>query len=414
MKEKISFLKFFYESGKYADAPGLVDGSRSRTSSDSSTVTSEHNLFTEAEKLLQSGSWSWNASTDQFTASHGLFMLLGLGHANDSLNKTEYLQFFTPPFREALRERMTRSILTGEDMVFEGCLRDAKGVLKDVTVKARVVKDQFGMHTMMFGVVRDVTTTRTLDEAREQSIRELNRVNQELEEFAYIASHDLQEPLRKISMFTERLKTKLGNLPEDAELLMKRIESNSANMKILIDNLLELSRAQHGFLAAKSVCLHQIADQVSSDLELKIEESKTRISFQGTLPEIDGVATGIKQLFTNILSNAIKFRKPNQPSEIDIRCVALTDNEKTTLGLDSDRNYYRIEFQDRGIGFEQIYADKIFQVFQRLHGRSEYPGSGIGLAICKKIVDNHQGLIFAQSAPGAGSTFTVILPEKQT
>jgi signal transduction histidine kinase len=282
-----------------------------------------------------------------------------------------------------------------------------------VCVKARVIKDQFGMGAMMFGIVRDVTTTRSLDEAKEQSIRELNRSNQELEEFAYIASHDLQEPLRKITMFTERLKSKLGDLPDEAEVFMKRIESSSANMKILIDNLLELSRAQHGALVCKSVSLQQIADQVLSDLELKIEETKTRVSCHGILPEVEAVATGIKQLFTNIVSNAIKFRKADQPSEIDIRCVSLDTSHKSDFGLPVDRNYYRIEFQDRGIGFEEIYSDKIFQVFQRLHGRSEYPGSGIGLAICKKIVDNHQGFIFAQSAPGEGSTFTIILPEKQ-
>jgi signal transduction histidine kinase len=413
MKEKISFLRFFYESGKFAEEPSL-DGVGKLTSQGVVAVPQEHDLFVEAEKLLQSGSWSWDVSTDQFTASQGLFVLLGLEHTNESLSKTDYLQFFTPPFREALRERMTRSILTGEDMTFEGSVKDFKGTLKDVCVKARVIKDQFGMGAMMFGIVRDVTTTRSLDEAKEQSIRELNRSNQELEEFAYIASHDLQEPLRKITMFTERLKSKLGDLPEEAEVFMKRIESSSANMKILIDNLLELSRAQHNALVCKSVSLQQIADQVLSDLELKIEETKTRISFHGVLPEVEAVSTGIKQLFTNIVSNAIKFRKADQPSEIDIRCSALDAQAKSDVGLALDRNYHRIEFQDRGIGFEQIYSDKIFQVFQRLHGRSEYPGSGIGLAICKKIVDNHQGLIFAQSAPGEGSTFSIILPEKQS
>jgi len=412
MKEKISFLKFFYESGKYAEEP-TSNGISKHMHLDRDVVAGQHDLFVEAEKLLQSGSWSWNPTTDEFTASHGLFVLLGLDHSGESLSRTEYLQFFTLPFRESLRERMTRSILTGEDLTLEGCLRDANGTLKDVCVKTRVAKDRFGIGTTMFGIVRDVTMTRTLDEAKEQNIRELNRLNQDLEEFAYIASHDLQEPLRKISMFTERLKVKLGNLTDDAELYMKRIEVTSANMKILIDNLLELSRAQHTSQVCNTVSLQLVADQVLSDLELKIEETKTRVSVEGTWPEIDAVATGIKQLFTNILSNAIKFRKADQPSEINIRCTALDDTEKTVFGLPLHRTYYRIEFQDHGIGFEQAYADKIFQVFQRLHGRSEYPGSGIGLAICKKIVDNHQGLIFAQSVPGTGSTFTIILPEKQ-
>lgn len=410
MKEKISFLKFFYESGKYAEESTLVSND-SKGFTPAAVFPGEHELFVEAEKLLQSGSWSWNAASDQFIASPGLFVLLGLDNSNEAITRTEYLQFFTFPFRTSLNERMTRSILTGEDMTFEGSIRDAKGVTKDVCVKARVVKDSTHS-TVMMGIVRDVTMTRTLDEAREQSIRELNRSNQELEEFAYVASHDLQEPLRKITMFTERLKAKLGNLPEEAELFMKRIESSSANMKILIDNLLELSRAQHSELVFKPLSLKEVTDQILSDLELKIEETQTSVSVVGEWPQIEGVETGIKQLFTNILSNAIKFRKKDGPSEIKISCSLLTAEEKSDFCLLDNGKYFRIQIQDNGIGFDQMYASKIFQVFQRLHGRSEYPGSGIGLAICKKIVDNHQGLIFAQSVPGTGSTFTVILPEK--
>lgn len=412
MKEKISFLRFFYESGKYADESTLIGDDVRRMPVDHVTFPAEHDLFVEAEKLLQSGSWSWNVTTDQFTASPGLYVILGLGNAQESITRSEYLQFFTSPFRSLLNERMTRSMLTGEDMTFEGCIRDAKGATKDVSVKARVVKDH-GRGMAMIGIVRDITMTRSLDEAKEESIRELNRSNQELEEFAYVASHDLQEPLRKITMFTERLKAKIGALPDEAELCMKRIESSSANMKILIDNLLELSKAQRGESAFKKVALRDIAEQVLSDLELKIEETQAHVSMQGEWTEVEAVATGIKQLFTNILSNAMKFRKADVAPEISIISEGLTADEKNHFGLPADRNYFRLQFRDNGIGFDQAYAAKIFQVFQRLHGRSEYPGSGIGLAICKKIVDNHQGLIFAHSAPGTGSTFTIILPEKQ-
>jgi light-regulated signal transduction histidine kinase (bacteriophytochrome) len=266
----------------------------------------------------------------------------------------------------------------------------------------------------MLCINRYITALRSFEKEQERNIRELNRSNRDLEEFAYIASHDLQEPLRKISMFTERLKAKFDNtLDKEGELFIERILASANNMRMLIDNLLDFSRANRRSHTLDQVNLKSVLDAVISELELKIEETKAAITFAGAFPTIEAVTSEMAQLFGNILSNAIKFRKSHEKAEIVVRASKLAKTEKHVLGLSSNQNFYKIEVQDNGIGFEPEYSEKIFQIFQRLNGKSEYPGSGIGLAICKKIVEKHNGLIFAKSQPEQGATFTVILPEKQ-
>lgn len=248
----------------------------------------------------------------------------------------------------------------------------------------------------------------------ENKVRELDRSNKELEEFAYIASHDLQEPLRKITSFSERLKEKLPrDLEPDVQLYLNRMLAATENMRTLIDNLLEFSRTSRNKEPFSKVDLNNILAEVKADLELKIEESGAKIESE-KLPVIDGIPMQMRQLFTNLFTNAIKFKKPDQHPHIIIRCANLSEEEREMHHLRPNTTYYNITVGDEGIGFEQEFAQKIFQIFQRLHGKAEYPGSGIGLAICKKIVDNHCGHIYAESEPGKGATFILILPESQS
>ncbi len=248
----------------------------------------------------------------------------------------------------------------------------------------------------------------------ENKVRELDRSNKELEEFAYIASHDLQEPLRKITSFSERLKEKLPvNLEPDVQLYLNRMLAATENMRTLIDNLLEFSRTSRNKEPFSQVDLNNVIADVKADLELKIEESRVIIETD-KLPVIDAIPLQMRQLFTNLFTNAIKFRKPDQPPHITISSRLLSDEDKEVHHLKGDTSYYEITVTDKGIGFEQEYADKIFQIFQRLHGKAEYPGSGIGLAICKKIAENHMGFISARGTPGEGASFHIILPETQS
>jgi hypothetical protein len=248
----------------------------------------------------------------------------------------------------------------------------------------------------------------------ENKVRELDRSNKELEEFAYIASHDLQEPLRKITSFSERLKEKLPkDLEPDIQLYLNRMLAATDNMRRLIDNLLEFSRTSRTTEPFVKTDLNEIIAQVKADLELKVEETNTEIITE-KLPVIDAIPIQMRQLFTNLFTNSIKFKQPDKHPYIKITCRLLDENEKDEYHVRNDGNIYQLSVTDKGIGFEQEFALRIFQIFQRLHGKAEYPGSGIGLAICKKIVENHRGQIFARSEPGEGAEFVIIIPELQS
>jgi hypothetical protein len=187
--------------------------------------------------------------------------------------------------------------------------------------------------------------------------------------------------------------------------------ASAENMRTLINDLLEFSRVTKSAVPFGPVDLNGILKQVLSDLELTIEETGTVIN-ASELPIVEAIATQMKQLFLNLVTNAIKFHKPGMPPAINITAKNISPDD-IPYGLDQTLDYCKINVADNGIGFEQEYASRIFQVFQRLHGKSEYPGSGIGLAICKKIVEFHNGIIYAESAPEAGATFSFILPLQQ-
>lgn len=246
------------------------------------------------------------------------------------------------------------------------------------------------------------------------TIHRLQQSNRELEDFAYVASHDLQEPLRKISTFGGRLYEKFNSqLDQEAQMYLNRMMTASANMRMFIDNLLEFSRIDRVTHTVAPTDLSFVLKQVIADLELKIEETQTEIKFE-KLPMIDAVSSQMKQLFNNVISNAIKFRKPDVPPVISISSHLISDYERMQYGLPTEKVYHKLMVCDNGIGIENGYEERIFEVFQRLHGKSEYPGSGIGLAICKKIVAYHQGLLFAGNNDDGGACIIAILPEKHS
>lgn len=249
------------------------------------------------------------------------------------------------------------------------------------------------------------------DELHQANI-ELVNSNNNLQQFAYAASHDMQEPLRKIQSFGSRLQsTYADKLDENGKYMLNRIQDASKRMSAMIDDLLAYSRLTTREGEFGGVRMGEIVASVLADLEISIQEQKTEI-FVEDLPEVWGNAHQLTQLMQNLISNAIKYRLPEQASTIRISYRNVENAERDTLPkLLSEHRYIRLEVTDNGIGFDEIYLDRIFQMFQRLHGRSEFSGSGIGLALCKKVVQNHHGYITAQSRPGEGSTFIVYLPQ---
>lgn len=260
--------------------------------------------------------------------------------------------------------------------------------------------------------VQDVTQAHLAELERDRLIARLQESNRELENFAYVASHDLREPARKITAFGERLATKYGHqLENEGRLYLDRMVQAASRMQALVDNLLSFSRLSRPDQESGPVDMERIRETVMSNLELQVAAAGARITW-GRLPVIDAYQTQMEQLVQNLISNGLKFHIPGEIPRIEVRCEA---GLRTGLPaqLRPGKSYVRLEFQDQGIGFEQSDAERIFNVLERLHGRSEYEGSGIGLAICKKIVENHQGCIYAQSEPGKGAIFVVWLPETQ-
>ena len=228
----------------------------------------------------------------------------------------------------------------------------------------------------------------------------LKHSNQELESFAYVSSHDLQEPLRKIQAFGDRLKNRCGDLLDDkSQDYLQRMLSAASRAQMLIDNLLTFSRITSKGQSFMRVNLREIIEGVLSDLEIRIEKLGGTVNL-GPIPEIDADPSQMRQLFQNLLSNALKFSRDGVPPVVTVSAT-----------VEEDR--VRIEVADNGIGFDEKYRDRIFEVFQRLHGRTEYEGSGIGLSICRKIVERHHGTIIPYSQPDSGATFVIILPLKQ-
>lgn len=268
-----------------------------------------------------------------------------------------------------------------------------------------------GLQIVWMRQFRLVVAERTKAERQLKSAVEgLKRSNQDLEQYANAASHDLQEPLRKILAFGGRLQNSYGDkLDDEARDYLARMRSAASRMQSLIINLLEYSRVTSKAKPFQPIDLNHVLSQVKSNLESTIEETSAEV--EGiSLPVIDADPMQIQQLFQNLVSNSLKYRSEGRKPQIYIEGKIINEADAETGYA---QELCRIEFRDNGIGFDPKYTDKIFEIFQRLHGREKYQGSGVGLAICRKIVEHHKGTISASSVEGEGTVFLIKLPVHQ-
>ncbi len=240
--------------------------------------------------------------------------------------------------------------------------------------------------------------------------RELETTNTELSSFNHITSHDLQEPLRKIETFISRLEDKeKQNLSDTGKQYLDKISSSASSMRRLIQDLLLFSQTNSTERGFEKASLQLIVEDVIKDLEDELETKKGRVVISTALPDAECIPFQIHQLFANLIGNSIKYSKADTPPVIEVSYSLFepVDSDKKKF---IESRYHKITLKDNGIGFEQQYASKIFDLFERLHQKNEYSGSGIGLAICKKIVDNHSGIITAEGVPAKGASFHIYLP----
>jgi len=270
-------------------------------------------------------------------------------------------------------------------------------------------KDAEGRVQQILGVALDINRRKEMEQTLLQNSFQLEQSNASLEEFAYVASHDLKEPLRKISTFGDRLvASQLDRLTEDGRIYLRKVVDASQRMQAMIDDLLSVSRIS-GNRGFEWCSLQDLLADALQALEFKIEQKAATIDAE-PLPQARVVPSQFRQLFQNLLSNSLKFSREGVPPLIRISYRNRTPDEVSHLQLAKATAYLELEFRDNGIGFEAEYSGRIFQIFQRLHGRSEYEGNGIGLAIVKKITEHHGGAIQATGMPGEGAVFTLILP----
>jgi PAS domain S-box-containing protein len=328
-----------------------------------------------------------------------------LGFEPEEIVGRRIWEFMAAEEEKGESQEAVRKKISGEQALVnferEYVRRDGTTVVLEIYPK--LIRDTENRAVGIRSFLLDVTARKRAEEALHKRAEELGRSNAELEQFAYVASHDLQEPLRKILAFGDRLKTKhYDALGDEGRDYLTRMQNAAARMQTLIRDLLSLSRVASHAQSFAPVDLAEVAQTVVSDLESRLEEAGGQVEV-GALPIIIADRGQIAQLLQNLIGNGLKFHK----SEVApvVKVYGLPRNHH---GVSPDT--CEIVVEDNGIGFDEKYSDKIFRVFQRLHGRGQYEGTGIGLAVCRKIVERHGGSIVATSTPGAGAKFTVNLP----
>lgn len=398
----------------------------------------------DAVELAELGTWELDPVNNIGTYSSRMATWTGISKLQTPLE--EYFALIDEKDRERIKTNVLKALESGSNGLYfeEYTLKNKEtGQERIVQAKGRAFFSKDGTAYVMRGTALDITEQRLIQKALERQVQErteeleasneelaaineeymatneeltqsnnlLTQSNQNLQEFAYIASHDLQEPLRKIQSFGNLLSSRYNKDLGDGSHLIERMQNAAGRMSILIQDLLVFSRVSSKQDAFQTISLSTIVEEALSDLEITIQDSGA-IVHVGNLPVMKGDESQMRQLFQNLLSNALKFKKDDVTPEISVECKKITYSELPmhVKPVKYAPEYYVIQVSDNGIGFDPQYKNRIFQVFQRLHGKSEFAGTGVGLAICEKVAINHGGEISAEGQPGQGAVFSVYLP----
>jgi len=367
-------------------------------------------LMSESETIGKFSTWQWDLDTQKIDYSENQYRLLGVWPNSFVPEKKTFLDFVHPDDKEAVAESI-ENILKKKQLpfIYYKVLRPDNEI-RYFKSTGKLLTDQQG-NNILLGINFDITDEHLLNIELKERNAELEASNKELASFNHVASHDLQEPLRKIQTFISRVSdADKAVLSDSAKDYIYKIEVSAKRMRVLIDDLLLFSRTNTTKKEFIKTNLSELLENAKSELTEIIDEKKAIIT-ASKLPKLSVIPYQIEQLFINLIGNSLKYSQPDLVPEISIESEKVNSDQFPELLDQNTKKFYKITFTDNGMGFDPQFKETIFILFQRLHSRQEYPGTGIGLAICKKIVENHKGFITADSTPDEGSVFTVFLPE---
>lgn len=318
-----------------------------------------------------------------------------------------------PEDKERSESAFAKALSSGQPFRMEVRLRNQEGEYRWHYSVAEPVRDEEGTVKMWIGALTDIQVQKTFSEKLEKEVAErtgeLQRSNEDLQQFAHVASHDLKEPVRKVKVFITRIIQEFaGSLPERARTYLDKIEISADRMFAMIDGVLQYSSLVSLEQTSEEVDLNKIIGYIENDLELPIVQKKAAIQYKD-LPVVKGSSTLLYQLFYNLVNNSLKFSRPGEPPMVQIHSARVQGSGDSRL--QQDKEYLKITLTDNGIGFDGHEAELIFQTFSRLNAKDKFEGTGLGLALCRKIVERHGGIIYADGERGTGAEFTVLLPE---
>src|SRR5690606_23486352 len=363
----------------------------------------------QSQVISQHGNWILNVDEKTFQYSDNLYRLLGEEPQSFEASVESLLNYVHPDDKEKFKKEMERLFENNYLPFIYFRIIDKNGIIRHFKAFGKEYKNSEGKRKVL-GTISDITGEIEHFKILEERNLELERNNRELSAFNYVASHDLQEPLRKIQTFLSRLEDKeSANLSEVGLLYMTRIKNAASRMRMLIDDLLQFSRTNKADKSFELADMNVLLENAQQDLAVIITEENAIIT-AGKLPTIKLIPFQIQQLFSNLINNSLKYKSKNRNPEIQITYSKVKASEEPELVNAHKSYYHKITIKDNGIGFNNEYAENIFVLFNRLHNKDEYSGTGIGLSICKKIVENHQGFIFGSGTPDKGAVFTFFLP----